>query len=154
MRLRSRWLAGVALVAISGASAQTYRDSSGTVVQGVAPSGTTGADSSTNKPTLPSVGANFGGSGPYASYVLIATIAANPARIAIDVENTSGAQIAILLDDGTAAGGAAPFNATIFALSGGSAVGAQGGSWVSEREKGRVQIYAPSSSAQVALRQN
>jgi len=154
MRTTSRWAAAIAVAAISSASAQTYRDSKGTVVQGVAPAGSTGADFSANRPALPNIGAGFGASGPYANYVLVATISANPARFSIDVENTSGAQIAVLLDDGTAAIGAAPANSTVFALSGGGAAGAQGGSWVSEREKGRVQIYAPASSAQVAIRQN
>ena len=184
MRMQFRWVAAFAVAAISGASAQTYRDSNGTIVPGVAPlvnctpsgicagpasaanpmpvsvvtagapAGSTGADFSANKPTLPNVGANFGASGPYANYVLIASISANGGRIAVDIENTSGAQIAVLLDDGSAAGGAAPTNSTIFALGGGAGTGAQGGSWFSEREKGRVQIFAPSSTAQVAVRQN
>ncbi|MBV8474084.1 MAG: hypothetical protein JO107_14795 [Hyphomicrobiales bacterium] len=119
--------------------------------------GTTGADYSANKPTLPNVSANFGASGVYANYVLIATVPANPSRLSIDVENTSGAQIAIVRDDGTAASGTAPNNASVFALAGGSvpgggsAVGTQGGSWSSQTFKGRVQVYAPSSSAQVVV---
>ena len=40
----------------------------------VSTAGTTGLDYSANKPTLPNVGANFAASGPYASYVLIATV--------------------------------------------------------------------------------
>ena len=120
----------------------------------VAQSGSTGADYSANKPTLPNVGANFAASGPYASYVLIATAAASPSRLSIDVENTSGAQIAIVLDDGAASSGSAPNNASVFALSAGSGAGAQGGSWVSQVEKGRVQVYAPASTAQVAIRTN
>lgn len=114
-------------------------------------SGSTGLDYSANKPTLPNVGANFAASGPYASYVLIATRAANPARANIDIENTSGAQIAIIRDDGTAAGAAAPVNASVFSLAGGSSSGAQGGSWSSSTFKGRIQIYALSSAAIVAV---
>ena len=151
-----RSLRGVALalVLISGAQAQTYKDSSGTIVRGVASAGSKGVDISANQPILPNVGANFGASGPYLNYVLIAAVPANPARFSVDVENNSGAQIAILLDDGTAASGSAPANASVFALSGGSGAGSQGGSWVSQVEKGRLQVYAPSSSAQVAIRQN
>ncbi len=131
--------------------------SSGSGITGfgsVAQSGSTGADYSANKPTLPNVGANFAASGPYASYVLIATAAASPSRLSIDVENTSGAQIAIVLDDGAASSGSAPNNASVFALSAGSGAGAQGGSWVSQVERGRVQVYAPASTAQVAVRTN
>jgi hypothetical protein len=117
----------------------------------VAQAGSVGADYSANKPTLPNVGANFAASGPYASYVLIATVAASPSRNNIDIENTSGAQIAIVRDDGTAANAAAPVNASVFALGGGSGAGAQGGSWTSQTFKGRVQVYAASSSAQVAI---
>jgi hypothetical protein len=140
----------LALALASPAPAQTYRDSAGTIVPGVANAGSTGRDSSANPPALPNVGAGFGATGPYANYVLIATAPANASRLSIDVENTSGAQIAIALDDGTAASGTAPVNATVFALAGGSASGAQGGSWVSLVEKGRVQIFAPSSAATVA----
>jgi hypothetical protein len=139
---------------VASARSQIYRDSGGTIVQGVATAGSTGKDFSANHPQIPNVGANFGASGPYASYVLIATVPVNPSRLAVDVENNSGAQIVIVLDDGTAAAGGAPANATAFALAGGSGTGAQGGSWVSETEKGRVQVYAPSAAAQVAVRQN
>lgn len=124
-----------------GSSSPTY------VISG----GSTGLDYSANKPTLPNIGANFAASGPYASYVLIATVPANPSRFNVDIENTSGAQIAIIRDDGTAASAAAPVNASVFSLAGGSGVGAQGGAWSSQTFKGRLQIYAASSSAQVAV---
>lgn len=104
-------------------------------------------DYSTNQPTLPNVGANFAASGPYASYALTQSVPAGAAPLSIDVENTSGAQIALLLDDGSAAIGAAPANASVFALAGGSGVGAQGGSWVSQVEKGRISIYSPLTTA-------
>jgi len=113
--------------------------------------GSTGLDLSANKPTLPNVGAAFAASGPYASYVLVATVPASATRANVDIENLSGAQIAIVRDDGTAAGGAAPVNASIFSLAGGAAAGQQGGSWASSTFKGRLQIYAASASAQVAV---
>lgn len=120
----------------------------------VTQAGSTGKDWSANKPALPNIGSNFGATGPYANYALIATVPANASRNSIDIENNSGAQIAVLLDDGTAASGTAPANASVFALGGGASAGAQGGSWVSQWEKGRVQIFAPSASAQVSVREN
>jgi hypothetical protein len=131
------WSVSISGAVTLGAGAATI----GAVLQ----SGSTGLDYSSNRPALPAVGANFAASGPYASYVLTATAPASAARAAIDVENTSGAQIVILRDDGTAAAGAAPANASLFALGGGSAAGAQGGSWTSATFKGRVQVYAPAS---------
>ncbi|MGF7131892.1 hypothetical protein P3T40_003375 [Paraburkholderia sp. EB58] len=110
-----------------------------------------GRDYSANKPALPAVGAAFGGSGPYANYVLVSTIPASTGRNNVDIENTSGAQIAVVRDDGTAAAGAAPNNASVFALVGGSAAGAQGGAWSSATFKGRLQIYAPVSTAIVSV---
>ena len=113
--------------------------------------GTVGSDFSANPVTLPNIGANFGGSGPYANYVLVTTVSANPFRNNVDVENISGAQIAIVRDDGTATNGNPPANASVFALGGGTTAGAQGGSWSSQTFKGRLQIYAPSSSAIVTV---
>ncbi len=112
--------------------------------------GTTGVDYSANKPTLPNVGANFGSTGVYANYVLIATVPASSTRNEIEVENISGAQIVVVLDDGTATAGSQPNNATIKAYAGGATAGAQGGAWSSQAFKGRVQIYAPSAAASVA----
>jgi hypothetical protein len=133
------------------ASSQTRVDANGTIVQSVAPAGSNGKDYSGNQPTLPSVGGAFGSTGSYANYVLIATVPASAARFNIDVENNAGAQIAIGRDDGTAAIGSTPVNASVFALGGGSAAGAQGGSWSSQTFKGRVQVYAPVGAAQVAV---
>lgn len=113
--------------------------------------GSVGSDLSANKPALPAVGQPFAAAGPYASYVLIATVPASPSRNNVDIENISGAQIAVVRDDGTAASGAAPNNASVFALGGGSAAGAQGGAWSSQTFKGRLQIYAPSSTAIVSV---
>lgn len=110
-----------------------------------------GLDYSANQPALPNVGANFAATGPYASYVLTATVPAQSFRNSVDIENISGARIAVIRDDGTAANGAAPANASVFALDGGSAAGAQGGAWSSQTFKGRLQIYAPSSAAIVTV---
>jgi len=123
-------------------------------VHPVSMAGSTGTDNSVNKPALPNVGANFAGSGPYANYALVATAPANAARKNIDIENVSGAQIAIVRDDGTASPGAQPANASVFALGGGSSAGAQGGSWSSQTFQGRIQVYAPSSTAIVSIFQD
>jgi len=111
----------------------------------LAPSaGSTGRDYSAGAPSLPDIGAAFG-SGVYAGYVAVATRAANPTRANIDVENCSGGPIVVVRDDGTAASGAAPANASVFALGGGPTPGAQGGAWSSETFKGRIQVYAPAA---------
>ena len=133
------------------AFAQTRADAAGTLVQSVAQGGTLGRDFSANAPTPPNIGANFGATGVYANYLLIATVPASATRFNIDVENVSGAQIVVMRDDGTALSGASPGNASVFALAPGSTVGAQGGSYASQTFKGRLQIYAPSVSAQVAI---
>lgn len=112
--------------------------------------GSKGTDFSANKPTIPNVGAAFGASGPYANYVLVATVPAGN-RNNVDIENISGAQIAVVRDDGTATNGAAPANASVFALGGGASAGAQGGAWSSQTFKGRLQIYAPSAAAVVSV---
>ena len=149
-----------------------YQTAAGLVSQGVVPeskpgtpysstnplpvtqTGSTGQDFSANQPTLPNLGAAFGGSGPYAGYVQVKAIAANPARALIDVENNSGAQILVLRDDGTVSTGAL-VNASVFPLAGGAGPGSQGGSWSSTSFKGRIQVYAPSgTSPQVAVFQD
>ena len=108
--------------------------------------GSIGLDYSAGRPALPNIGANFAASGPYASYYLTATIGA-AARNNVDIENVSGSQIAVMRDDGTAAAGAAPANASVFALGPGSGVGSQGGSYTSPTFKGRLQVYSPITTA-------
>lgn len=119
-----------------------------------AAAGSTGLDFSVNAPPLPLVGNGFGAGGPYANYLLIRTVAASASRNTLDIENNSGAQIAILRDDGSASAGSAPNAATVFALAGGAGVGSQGGSWSTTSFKGRVQVFAPTATAQVAIFQD
>lgn len=139
--------AGAAIIGKVGIDQTTPGATNGVIVN----NGSTGLDYSANKPTLPTVGSAFAASGPYASYVLVATVPASSTRANVDIENDSGAQIAIVRDDGTAAGGAAPVNASVFPISGGAAAGQQGGSWSSSTFRGRLQIYAPVSTVQVAV---
>lgn len=145
--------AAISLTAFSAPSgeAQSYRDSAGTVVQALALAGSQGRDFSVNAPAPPVVGANFSAAGPYASYVLLTSVAASPSRFSIDVENDSGGQVVVVRDDGAALAGSAPANASVFPLAGGPSAGSQGGAWSSQTFKGRVQIYAPAASAQVAI---
>jgi hypothetical protein len=107
--------------------------------------GSTGANYSANRPTLPNVGSAFANAGPFANYVLAVTIAANPQRNMVDCENDTGAQIAVVRDDGTAANGSAPANASVFAVAPGAGAGQQGGSYTSTTFRGRLQIYTPAA---------
>jgi hypothetical protein len=113
--------------------------------------GTTGLDYSSNKPTLPNTYQNFSNSGPYSNYVFITSVSANTSRNNIDIENNSGSQIVIIRDDGTSANNTTLNNSSVFTLAGGSGIGSQGGSWFSSTFKGRIQIYASSNTAQVAV---
>jgi hypothetical protein len=116
-------------------------------------SGSIGTDYSANKPAVPGIGLQFPASGPYASYVLVTTVPAS-VYLFTEIENNSGGQIVIILDDGTAAAGAAPVNYSIFPLAGGLGSGSQGGSWQNSSERGRIQVYAPITTAQVKVRTN
>ena len=115
--------------------------------------GTAGSDYSANKPPIPLVGANFAATGPYANYVLVATLPASPTRSMAFAMNLSGADCLLVLDDGAAIAGAAPANASLLALGGGTASGKQGGSTGPEMAsfKGRIQAYAPSAAALITL---
>jgi hypothetical protein len=113
--------------------------------------GSAGADHSVAKPDLPNVGANFGGSGPYASYQLLKTVPANPNRAGVEVFNNSTEQVVVVRDDGVAPGATAPQNATPFALAPAVAQGGQGGTWRSTTFRGRLQVYAPAGTEQIII---
>ena len=116
--------------------------------------GSTGTDYSPNKPALPNVGANFPNSGPFANYVLLETMPANPNRALFEISNTSGAQCVFITDDGTAASGAQPANASLDILGGGPSAFTQGGAYSSNTFKGRVQLYALTSSNYIKMKQD
>jgi hypothetical protein len=109
------------------------------------------ADFSANKPTIPVVGQPFAASGPYASYVLLATVPASITRTAVEIQNQSTGIIAIVRDDVSASVGSTPMDVSVFALGPATATGAQGPSYYSQTCAGRYQIYAASSGAQVAI---
>ena len=111
--------------------------------------GSVGSDSSSNSAALAGgdIGATvgtslFGGTGSFAGYVLVGSVPSNPTRAGLYIENISGQQVVCVRDDGTAAAGAAPANASWFLLGGGTGVPSQGGSWASTTFKGRIQIWA------------
>ena len=114
--------------------------------------GSVGLDYSTNQPALPPVAnPSFAASGPYASFGLIKTVPAAPGRLMVELMNNSTAQIVVVRDDGTAAVGQAPVNASVFSILPAAVAGQSGGSWRSSTFKGRLQIYAASGAAQVAV---
>jgi hypothetical protein len=102
--------------------------------------------------TLPAIGANFAASGPYASYVLLKTIQADGALQELTAQNLSTAVALLILDDGTTASGSVPpaGKATTVALSAAAVAGGPGGVFA-DKFQGRVQVYASTSTAQVAV---
>ena len=109
-------------------------------------------DFSVNQPTLPNVGANFGGSGPYANYTLIETVTINSSCVNIEIQNQSTDLIVLVLDDGRAAAAAAPTGVSVKALAAAAVAGGQGGEWDSQTNKRRIQIYGPSGhSPQISV---
>ena len=97
--------------------------------------GSTGTDYSANAASV-----------PIATYVLLATVPANPQRNVVEVQNQSATTIQVVKDDGS--GNAA----TSILLASGGAANTQGGSWSSLTFTGRVRVYGPSGS-QVSVSQ-
>lgn len=132
----------------------TARNADGTPIS----VGSTGTDASINKPTVPNVGSNFGGTGPYANWVYLGALAANPNRVkGVSVEDTTGVQIVYIVDDGVAAPGSTPQNASIGSLAPGAGAAQQGGSKDFPGELGRFQFYAAAAltgSQYLYVRQN
>jgi hypothetical protein len=114
--------------------------------------GSVGADfsASTNHTALPAVvgttigTSTYGGSGPFSAYILVGSVPANASRANIDIENIAGATVVVVRDDGTAAAGSAPVNASWFLLAGGGTGPSQGGSWSSTTFRGRIQLWMAS----------
>ena len=112
-------------------------------------SGYTGVDYSANKIALPNVGANFGASGPYTNYVLIGTI---PAGAKVPrIQNLSICPVIVLQDNGTAAIGAQPVNASLWVLNPAPAPGMGGSGYSSPTDKGRDQVYTDPTCASSSL---
>lgn len=77
---------------------------------------------------------------PIATYVLLATVPANPQRAGVEVQNQSAATIQLVRDDGS------PNAQVSILLASGGAAGVAGSSWFSDVFQGRVLIYGPSGS--------
>ena len=136
----------------SGQAGWIQCDSTGHLAIGSSgtPSGSVGHDYSVNPPTWPNVGAAFGATGPFANWVLACTIPVNPTRNNYNVWNSGGAQLLLLRDDGTAAPGAAPVNATGYVINSGSSAYQQGGADSDQSFKGRIQVFTASSATWVS----
>lgn len=107
--------------------------------------GSVGLDYSANKPSLPLLGADFGSSGPYANYVLATTIPANVNRASVEIQNLTGEQICVVLDDGEANTGQALVSASVFSLQAGPGPAGQGSGWSEYTFWGRVQVFVPAA---------
>ncbi len=85
---------------------------------------------------------------PVAGDVLVATVPATATRAFVEVQNQSAGAVQVVRDDG------AGNNQTTILLAAGSGAGTQGGGWSSATFKGRVRVYAATSTAQVAAYQD
>jgi len=137
----------------AGASMPVQSDGAAVVMLRPDGGGSAGTDSSANAPTWPVIGANFSGSAPapFTSWVLLKTVALNQTRSKITVDNQSDTAILCLRDDGTAATGNAPVNATGFTLNPKPSAGPEGGHFESTTFRGRLQVFGASSSQFVAI---
>jgi hypothetical protein len=146
-------LAAIQTVRAGSSSSVATTDGAAIVLLRPDGGGSPGMDSSANAPTWPVIGANFssGAPAPFTSWVLLATVAANQSRAKITVDNQSDTPILCLRDDGTAASGAAPVNATGFTLNPKASAGPEGGHYESPSFRGRMRVFGASSSQFVAI---
>lgn len=117
----------------------------------VARATSSGQDFSSNTPTLPAIGRSFGATGPFAGWVRVLTVPAQTSRLHIEINNLSGGKVLIIRDDGTAADGAIPQNASMIVMAGGSSTATEGATWTSSTFCGRIQVYAPAANAFVSV---
>jgi hypothetical protein len=137
----------------AGSSLATAADGAAVVLLRPDGGGSAGTDASANAPVWPVIGSGFSGSAPapFTSWFLLKTVAVNQTRSKITVDNMSDMPILCLRDDGTAATGNAPVNATGFTLSPKVSAGPEGGHFESTTFRGRLQIFGASSSQFVAI---
>jgi hypothetical protein len=105
----------------------------------VSPGGDIGTDRSANTPTGPGNSSSFSYNGSTLSLLL--TFPTNALRKQCEINNTTGSPIVIVFDDGnnTAA------NTSILPIAPTSQY-AQGGSWTSNVEQGRIRVYGSSGT--------
>lgn len=118
--------------------------------------GSLATDFSVNSPLWPNIGSNFDGSSSlFPSWFLLQTVPANHSRLKITVDNMDpNDAVLCLFDDGTAASGGAPINATGFTLNPKVSAGPEGGHYESTTNRSRLQVFGASSSQFVAISTN
>lgn len=99
------------------------------------PAGSIGAERSANPPTGPGAGTSFAFNGTTLN--LLATIAANPARRGLEVNNTTGGLVVVVLDDGANTAG----TVSLFPLAAGAGAFQQGGDFAPPNELGRLRLF-------------
>jgi hypothetical protein len=100
----------------------------------VSPGGDIGTDRSSNIPTGPGTNSTFTYNG--STLTLLLTFQANTLRKQCEINNTTGSQIVIVLDDGNNT----TANTSLLPIASTTAY-AQGGSWTSNVEQGRIRVY-------------
>lgn len=102
--------------------------------------GSVGADFSGNAPTGPGEATSF--SFNSGTVFLLATVPANQYRDVVEVNNTTGSPVVIVMDDGLNTAG----TVSLFPLAPGAGANQQGGDWVSQIERGRIRVYGASGT--------
>lgn len=99
----------------------------------VLPAGNVGTDRSANAPAGPGAETSFTFNG--AALSLLATIAANPARKSVQINNTTGQVVVLVIDDGSNG------SVSLFPLIAGAGQFQQGGDFTSATERGQIRIF-------------
>lgn len=118
-----------------GQVAQAVQGINGGVPLPVAEAGTIGKDRSANAPVGPGNATSFTFNGVVVH--LLQTIVANPSRLSLEVNNTTGAAIVVVTDDGFNTGG----TVSMFPLAPGAGANQQGADLTLTDELGRVRIF-------------
>lgn len=118
-----------------GQVAQAVQGISGGVPLPVNPAGSIGHDRSANAPAGPGNATSFTYNGVTVN--LLQTIVANPNRISIEVNNTTGSQVVVVTDDGFNTGG----TVSMFPLAPGAGANQQGADLTLTDELGRVRVF-------------
>ena len=118
-----------------GNVAQAIQGIAGGIPLVVEPLSTKGIDHSSNAPAGPGTATSFTFNGNTVN--LLQTVAVNPNRVAIEVNNTTGAPVVVVTDDGFNTSG----RVSLFPLAPGSGQYQQGADLTLTTELGRVRIF-------------
>lgn len=118
-----------------GQVAQAVQGIPGGVPMPTAEAGSVGADWSANAPAGPGNATSFTFNGVTVN--LLQTIAANPSRKSIEINNTTGANVVVVIDDGHNTAG----SVGLFPLAPGASANTQGGDLTLTDELGRVRVF-------------